>query len=51
MKVKRKEIRTVKVLWDKATQEMTREMEDLLRQSYSHLFLVSPIFEDKNFIR
>jgi len=33
-----KEIRIVKVLWDKATQEMTWEMEDLMRQSYPHLF-------------
>jgi len=29
-----KEIRTVKVLWD----EMTWEMEDLMRRSYPHLF-------------
>jgi len=28
----------VKVLWDEATQEMTWEMEDLMRQSYPHLF-------------
>jgi len=33
-----KEIRTVKVLWDETTQEMTWEMEDLMRQSYLHLF-------------
>jgi len=33
-----KEIRTVKVLWDEVTQEMTWEMEDLMRQSYPHLF-------------
>jgi len=33
-----KEIRTVKVLWDEATQEMTWEMEDLMRKSYPHLF-------------
>ena len=26
-----KEIRTVKVLWNEATQEMTWEMEDLMR--------------------
>ena len=32
-----KEIRTVKVLWDEATQEMTWEMEDLMRKSYPHL--------------
>ena len=33
-----KEIRTVKVLWDEATQEMTWEMEDLMRKSYPNLF-------------
>jgi len=33
-----KEIRTVKVLWDEMTQEMTWEMEDLMRRSYPHLF-------------
>jgi len=33
-----KEIRTVKVLWDEATQEMTWEMEDVMTQSYPHLF-------------
>jgi len=33
-----KEIETVKVLWDEATQEMTWEMEDLKRKSYPHLF-------------
>jgi len=37
-KLRGKEIRTVKVLWDKATQEMTWEMEDRTRQSYPHLF-------------
>jgi len=33
-----KELKTVKVLWDEATQEMTWEMEDLMRKSYPHLF-------------
>ena len=33
-----KEIRTVKMLWDEATQEMTWEMEDVMRRSYPHLF-------------
>ncbi|XP_027941155.1 uncharacterized protein LOC114194953 [Vigna unguiculata] len=33
-----KEIRTMKVLWDETTQEMTWEMEDLMRKSYPHLF-------------
>jgi len=36
--LKGKEIQTVKVLWDEATQEMTWEMEDLMRKSYPHLF-------------
>ena len=36
--LKGKEIRTVKVLWDEATQEMTWEMEDVMRKSYPHLF-------------
>ncbi|XP_027915651.1 uncharacterized protein LOC114175093 [Vigna unguiculata] len=33
-----KEIQTVKVLWDEATQEMTWEIEDLMRKFYPHLF-------------
>jgi len=33
-----KEIKTVKVFWDEATQEMTWEMEDVMRKSYPHLF-------------
>ena len=33
-----KEIRTVKVLWDEATQEMTWEMKDVMRRSYPNLF-------------
>ena len=37
--LRRKEIRTMEVLWDEATQKMTWEMEDLMRQSYPHLFL------------
>jgi len=36
--LKGKEIQTVKVLWNEATQEMTWEMEDLMRKSYPHLF-------------
>ena len=36
-KLRGKEIKTVKVLWE-ITQEMTWEMEDRMRQSYSHLF-------------
>ena len=34
-----KEIQIVKVLQDEATQEMTWEMEDLMRKSYPHLFV------------
>ena len=33
-----KEIRTMKVLWEEVTQEMTWEMEDVMRRSYAHLF-------------
>jgi len=33
-----KEIKTVKVLWDETTQEMTWEMEDRMKQSYPYLF-------------
>jgi len=33
-----KEIRIVKVLWDEATQEMTWEMEDIMKKSYPYLF-------------
>jgi len=36
--LREKEIRTVKVLYDEATQEMTWGMEDRMRQSYPHLF-------------
>jgi len=38
VKLRGKEIRTVKVLWDETTQEMTWEMEDLMRKSYPYLF-------------
>jgi len=45
-----KEIRTVKVLWDEATPEMTWEMEDVMRRSYPHLFSGKfSFFEDENF--
>jgi len=37
-KLRGKEIRTVKVLCDEITQEMTWEMEDRIPQSYQHLF-------------
>ena len=33
-----KELKTMKVLWDETTQEMTWEMEDVMRRSYPHLF-------------
>ena len=36
--LRRKEIQTVKVLQDEATQKMTWEMEDLMRKFYPHLF-------------
>jgi len=36
--LREKEIKTVKVLWDEAAQEMTWEMEDIMRRSYPHLF-------------
>jgi len=42
-----KEIRTVKVLWDEATQEMTWEMEDLMRKSYPHLFTGKSYFRGR----
>ena len=47
-KLRGKEIRTVKVLWDAITQEMTWEMEDSMRQSTHTCFLVNAIFEDEN---
>ena len=48
--LKVKEIQTVKVLWDEATQEMTWEMEDLMRKSYPHLFAGKfSFFRTKNF--
>jgi len=37
-KLRGKEIRKVKVLYDEAKHEMTWEMEDLMRQSYPKLF-------------
>ena len=37
-KLRGKELKTVKVLWDEITQEMTWEMEDRMRQSYPHSF-------------
>jgi len=33
-----KEIRTMKMLWDETTQEMTWEMKDLMTKPYPHLF-------------
>jgi len=46
-----KEIWTVKVLWDEATQEMTWEMEDLMRKSYPHLFPGKSYFPRRKFLR
>ena len=37
-KLRGNEIKTLKVLWDAITQEMTWEMEDSMRQSYPHFF-------------
>jgi len=37
-KLRGKEIQTVKVLWDEATQEATWEMEELMKESYPYLF-------------
>ena len=37
-KLRGNEIKTLKVLWDATTQEMTWEMEDSMRQSYPHFF-------------
>jgi len=37
-KLRGKEIKTMKVIWDKITQEMTWEMEDQMRQSNPYLF-------------
>ena len=49
--LKGKEIRTVKVLWDEATQEMTWEMEDLMRNSYPHMFPSKSYFRGRKFLR
>jgi len=37
----------VKVLWDEATQEMTWEMEDVMRKSYPHLFAGKSYFRGR----
>ena len=46
-----KVIRTVKVLWDEATQEMTWEMEDLMRKSYLHLFTGKFYFRGRKLLK
>jgi len=46
-----KEIRTVKVLWDEAIQEMTWEMEDLMRKSYPHLFSDNSYFRGRKLLK
>ena len=46
-----KEIQTVKVLWDEATQEMTWEMEDLIRKSYPHLFAGKSYFRGRKLLK
>jgi len=44
-----KEIKTVKVLWDETTQEMTWEIEDLMRRSYPYLFSGKSHFRGRKF--
>jgi len=44
-----KEIKTVKVLWDETTQEMTWEMKDVMRRSYPHLFIGKSHFRGRKF--
>jgi len=41
----------VKVLWDEATQEMTWEMEDLMRKSYPHLFAGKSYFRGRKLLK
>ena len=50
-KLRGKEIRTVKVLWDEATQEMTWEMEDRMRESYPHLFPGKSYFQGRKSLK
>ena len=42
-----KEIRTMKVLWDEATQKMTWEMEELMSKSYPYLFTGKSYFRGR----
>jgi len=46
-----KEVKTVKVLWDEATQEMTWEMEDYMRKSYPHLFAGKSYFRGRKLLK
>jgi len=46
-----KEIRTVKVFWDEATQEMTWDMEDRMRKSYPHLFSGKSYFRGRKLLK
>jgi len=46
-----KELKTVKVLWDEATQEMTWEMEELMRKSYPHLFVGKFYFRGRKLLK
>ena len=41
----------MKVLWDEATQEMTWEMEDLMRQPYPHLFPIKSYFRGRKSLK
>jgi len=49
--LRRKEIRTMKVLWEEATQEMTWVVEDLMKKSYPYLFLGKSYFRGRKFLR
>jgi len=44
-----KELKTVNVLWDETTQEMTWEMEDVMRRTYPHLFFCKSHFLGRKF--
>ena len=49
--VRGKELKTVKVLWDEATIEMTWETEDLMRKSYPHLFAGKFYFRGRKLLK
>nr|KYP40202.1 hypothetical protein KK1_038458 [Cajanus cajan] len=47
-KLRGKSISLVKILWDAATSEATREVESQFKEQYPFLFSGKPIFGDKN---